>query len=185
MTKFMTQTEYADHRGISQPRISTMIKTGKIPPGAMKRISGKKLIDMDKADTALAENLDKIHNPNPDPRKRKSKKKKPSKPEMEQTVKEAGLDEDMTLTEAQRLQANYKAALLKLDLDQKSGDLVNKAEYEADHFAAVRQARDALLNIPDRISAEVASCPDVHKVNQIIMGAMIEVLDELSKPEKT
>lgn len=180
MTKFMTQTEYANHRGISQPRISTMIKTGKIPASAMKKISGKKLIDMEKADAALAENLDRVHNPNPEPRRTRSKKKKsPTKPEMEKVVKAAGL-ENMSLSEAQRLQANYKASLLKLELDQKSGLLVEKEKVRAEAFEAGRIVRDGILNIPDRLSAELASCTDVHAVSQKLMDALNEALGDLS-----
>lgn len=178
MTKFMTQTEYADHRGISQPRISTMIKTGKIPASAMKKISGKKLIDMEKADAALAENLDRVHNPNPEPRKRRSRKS-PTKPEMEQVIRAAGL-ENMSLSEAQRLQANYKASLLKLELDQKSDLVVEKEKVRVEAFEAGRIVRDGIFNIPDRLSAELASCTDVHAVSQKLMDAFNEVLGDLS-----
>ena len=182
MTKFMTQIEYADHRGISQPRVSTMIKTGKIPASAMKKISGKKLIDMEKADAALAENLDRVHNPNPEPRRTRSKKKmSPTKPEMEKVIKAAGL-ENMSLSEAQRLQANYKASLLKLELDQKSDLLVEKEKVRAEAFEAGRIVRDGILNIPDRLSAELASCTDVHAVSQKLMDAFNEVYQHKVSP---
>lgn len=180
MTKFMTQTEYAKHRGISQPRVSKLIKTGQIPASAMKRISGKKLIDMDKADQALAENLDRVHNPNPEPRRRGSKKKKPTPPEMKKVIDEAGL-QDLSMAEAQRLQANYKAALLKLELDQKSDLLVEKEKVREEAFEAARIVRDGIMNIPDRLSAELASCTDVHTVSMKLTDAFNEVLGDLSE----
>jgi phage terminase Nu1 subunit (DNA packaging protein) len=179
MTKFMTQTEYADHRGISQPRISTMIKTGKIPASAMKKISGKKLIDMEKADVALAENLDRVHNPNPEPRKRKNKKQ-PTVPEMKQTAEKAGTG-GMTLSKAQQVQAQYKAALLKLEYESKSGKLIDAEVVEVETFNFARRVRDAIQNVPDRICAELASCTDVHQVREKLNAAYNEALEELSK----
>ncbi len=179
MTKFMTQTEYAEHRGISQPRVSTLMRTGKIPASAMRKISGKRLIDMDKADKALSENLDKIYNPNPEPRKRKNKEQ-PTVPEMEQTAEKAGTG-GMTLAKAQQVQAQYKAALLKLEYEQKSGKLIDAGVVEVETFNFARRVRDAIQNVPDRVSSEIASYTDVHKVRETLTAAYNEVLEELSR----
>jgi len=183
MTKFMTQAEYAAHRGISQPRISKLLKTGQIPAGCMKKISGRKLIDRDKADAALSENLDRMYNPNPAkkgmPKSKPKKPSKPSKPEMARTAERAGT-QGMSMSDAQRLQAQYKAALLKLDYEERSGKLISAQEVEVSTFNFARVVRDAVLNIPDRISAELASCTDVHAVNQKLTESLIEALEELS-----
>ena len=61
-TKYMTQREYAEHRNVSAPRITKLKKQGKLA-GCFKIISGKQLIDRDKADKALSENLDRKFNP--------------------------------------------------------------------------------------------------------------------------
>lgn len=180
MTKFMTQTEYANHRGISQPRVSKMLKTGKIPASCIKRISGKKLIDMDKADAALAESLDRVYNPNPEPRRKGSKKKNPTVPEMKQTADKAGTG-GMTLSKAQQVQAQYKAALLKLEYESKSGKLIDAEVVEVETFNFARRVRDAIQNVPDRICAELASCTDVHQVREKLNAAYNEALEELSK----
>ncbi len=55
-TKTMTQAAYARHRGISGARVSTMIKTGKIPPSCYSVVSGKRQIDPGKADKAMEQN---------------------------------------------------------------------------------------------------------------------------------
>jgi phage terminase Nu1 subunit (DNA packaging protein) len=156
-----------------------MIKTGKIPASAMKKISGKKLIDMEKADAALAENLDRVHNPNPEPRKRKNKKQ-PTVPEMKQTAEKAGTG-GMTLSKAQQVQAQYKAALLKLEYEQKSGKLIDAEVVEVETFNFARRVRDAIQNVPDRICAELASCTDVHQVREKLNAAYNEALEELSR----
>ena len=179
MTKFMTQTEYAEHRGISQPRVSTLIRTGQIPASAMRKISGKRLIDMEKADKALDENLDKIRNPNPEPRKRRGKKEATIS-EIKQTVEHAGTG-GMTLAKAQQVQAQYKAALLKLEYEQKSGKLIDAEVVEVETFNFARRVRDAIQNVPDRVSSELASYTDVHKVRETLTAAYNEVLEELSR----
>ena len=52
--ELMNQSEYAKHRGVSQPCINKYIRSGKIPNNAIK----KGLIDVVMADTALDQNLD-------------------------------------------------------------------------------------------------------------------------------
>jgi hypothetical protein len=175
-----TVKQYADYRGVTRQTVYKHIRNGRLSKSVVN-VDGKTMIDKNRADIELAENLDRVHNPNPEPRRTRSKKKKsPTKPEMEKVVKAAGL-ENMSLSEAQRLQANYKASLLKLELDQKSGLLVEKEKVRAEAFEAGRIVRDGILNIPDRLSAELASCTDVHAVSQKLMDALNEVLGDLSE----
>ena len=127
MTVYNTQTEYAEHRGISQPRVSRMIGSGKIPKNCIKSFSGKKLIDRDKADKALSENLDKVHNPS-DRRKKTNQKRKPRvDPDIVES-QVAALDkagrELVTLNEAQTIKANYDALLKELEYNTKTGELI-------------------------------------------------------------
>jgi len=181
MTKFMTQAEYAAHRGISQPRISKLLKTGQIPAGCMKKISGRKLIDRDKADAALSENLDRMYNPNPAKKGMpKAKPKKPSKPEMERTTKTAGT-KGMSMADAQKLQAQYKAAILKLDYEERTGKLILAASVDKDFFDIARLTRDAILNIPDRVSAELASMTDTHVISEKLTAELTQALEGLSR----
>lgn len=174
-----TVKQYADYRGVTRQTVYKHIRNGRLSKSVVN-VDGKTMIDKNRADIELAENLDRIHNPNPEPRRTRSKKKNPTVPEMEQAVRDAGF-EKTSLSEAQRLQANYKAALTKLEYEQKSGQLVSKADVETEYFTMARQTRDALLNIPDRISAELASYTDVHVVSQKITEALIECLEDLSK----
>jgi hypothetical protein len=99
---------------------------------------------------------------------------------MEQTAKKAGT-QGMSLADAQKLQAQYKAALLKLEYEQKSGRLTDVGQAEIDAFNFSRRIRDAIQNVPDRICAELASCTDVHRVREKLNAAYNEALEELSK----
>ena len=173
----MTQVEYAEHRGIGQSRVSRLVSRGKIPHNCIKKISGRKLIDRDKADAALAENLDQIMNK---PTRQYGKKKKPAPAEMEQTTKAAGT-KGMSMADAQKLQAQYKAAILKLDYEERTGKLILAASVDKDFFDIARLTRDAILNIPDRISAELASITDTHVISEKLTVELTQALEELSR----
>ena len=60
----MNQTEYARHIGVSQQRISQLIRDGYLN-GALKSFNSRKLIDRVKADILLKENLDQTKRKTP------------------------------------------------------------------------------------------------------------------------
>lgn len=182
MGEKLTVKQYADYRNVSRQHIYKLISNGQLTR-AVDTIGGKTRIDKGLADRELRETLDRVYNPRP--RKKAGgggthrSKKRPTPPEMEQTAKKAGT-QDMTLADAQKLQAQYKAALLKLDYEQKSEQLVEVAKVKLEAFEMARTVRDSILNIPDRISAELASCTDVHEINQKLTVTLTEALEELS-----
>ena len=174
----MTQKEYAEHRGVSPPRITTLKKQGALA-GCFKKISGKKLIDRDKADAKLKGGLDqKFNRPGSRPGGKESKNRLIPEDAEEKTTK-AGTGQ-LSLADAQRIQAQYKAALMKLEYEEKSGELVKVSKVEADFFNIARMVRDSILNIPDRISAELASTTDTHVVSEKLTTELVAALEELS-----
>lgn len=64
---------------------------------------------------------------------------------------------DMDLAEAERLKENYLALLRQLEYETKAGRLVDAEEYERRAFTAARVERDAWLNWPQRVAAEMAA----------------------------
>ena len=176
MPLYLSQVDYAKHRGISQPRVSKMISQGKLE-GCIRKISGKKMIDRDKADIKLKETLDRIYNRPKDPPK---PNEKPDETEKKQTSKSAGTS-GMNINQSQTIQAQYKAALLKLEYEEKSGKLVNAEQVETDFFGIGRMVRDAILNVPSRIGAELASINDVHIVSEKLTAELTAALEELSR----
>ena len=180
MPVYMSQTEYAKHRGISQQRVSKMIEVGKISQECIKRIGKYKKIDRDKADEELKNNLDRIYNPNRT-KPVKTKSKKVTKKEVEETVKAVGMSGGMSMADAQKMQAKLKAALLKLDYEERTGELISASQVKKEVFGMARMTRDAILNIPDRISAELASMTDVHAIYEKLTAELTQALEELSK----
>jgi hypothetical protein len=65
-----------------------------------------------------------------------------------------------TLVEAQRRVALQRARGLKLANDQKSGRLVEVSKVAREAFESARTIRDAMLNLPSRLSAELFAAPD-------------------------
>jgi len=172
----MSQTEYGKHRGVSQQRVSAMIQRGKLA-GCIKKFGKYKKIDRDKADAALEQNLDRIMNK---PGREYGENKQVTGKEIKQTTKAAGTT-GLSLADAQKIQAQYKAALMKLEYEEKSGKLVEVKAVEQDAFNMARIVRDNILNIPDRISAELASMTDVHLVSEKLVAELTAALEELSK----
>ena len=174
MPVFMSQVEYAEHRGVSQPYISRLVSRGKMGD-CIQIIDGYKKIDRDKADAALEQSLDHVYNP-----KEKKNKAAPTTAEIKHQTKAAGTS-GMSLADAQRLQAQYKAALMKLEYEEKSGTLVKQEQVDIDFFNCARRARDAILNIPGRVSAELAIVTDIHVVSQKLTTELTAALEELSQ----
>ena len=165
--KYLNQTEYAAHRGITQQRVSQLIRDGYFK-GALKNFGSRKLIDLEKADRFLSERL------------RQDKCKSQGKAEQQQVIKQAGL-ELVTLAEAQRLKVNYEAAIRKLDFEKENGALVNAEQVEKDFFNSARRVRDSILNIPNHISAELATLTDIHAVSIKLTTELTAALEELSR----
>ena len=68
----------------------------------------------------------------------------------------------------------------KLEYEEKSGDLLKKDAVKKSAFETGRKVRDAILNIPDRVGAELASITDVFIVKEKLSKELIQALEELS-----
>lgn len=175
----MSQVDYAKHRGISQPRVSVLISSKQIPDSCIKKIGKYNRIDRDLADAALEQNLDQIYNPKGKAKAKANPKPQPTQAEME-TKAAAAKTNGMSLSDAQKIQAQYKAALMKLEFEEKSGKLTPTDQVKTTAFNQARIVRDSILNVPNRISAELASMTDVHLVSEKLTTELMAALEELS-----
>jgi len=73
------------------------------------------------------------------------------------------------------------AALKKIELKEKQGEYLLKSDVEKDAFDMARIIRDAVLNIPDRISAELASIKDIHVISEKLTSELTTCLEELTQ----
>lgn len=85
---------------------------------------------------------------------------------------------EMTFAEARTQHEQYKAALAKLDYEERSGTLHATDSCRKTAFSEGRKIRDAMLNIPDRISSILAAELDEMRVNAALKQEIRAALNE-------
>lgn len=81
---------------------------------------------------------------------------------------------------ARAMREVYQAKLNKLKYDQESGALVSRDEMKAALFAAGRQLRDSLEQMPARLSPQLASEDDQHVISMMLAEEIKQALQELA-----
>lgn len=180
MNKWLKTKEYAEFRGVSVSLIKTFIQKGKISKKSLKRKGRLWLINRDKAENDLKECLDERQ-------RKKTGKKDISDEEKNKIVKESGIDDEikngddgLTLNKAQTLNQKYQAALKRLEYEEKSGKLIDAEQVAKDAFSVGRKVRDAMLNIPSRISAIVTAETDQVKNEDTLLEEITNALEGLA-----
>jgi hypothetical protein len=74
----------------------------------------------------------------------------------------------------------YQARLSKLEFEEKSGRLVEIEKVKAEAFKVARMVRDGLLNLPDRISHELAHETDPARAHKLLSDEIRMILTGLS-----
>lgn len=74
----------------------------------------------------------------------------------------------------------YSARLQKLEYDERIGKLVDVDQVKMEAFKTHRRVRDAILNIPDRCSPQLAVLTDPAEVHIYLLGEIVAVLRQLS-----
>jgi hypothetical protein len=164
---------YARHRGVSDTAVHKAIRAGRITPEP----DGS--IDADRADREWASNSD---NPKVGTSKRAEKV----------TIKEASGDSasvlpatlgtgGTSLLQARTVNEVVKAQTNKVRLARLKGELVDRPQAIAHVFKLARAERDAWLNWPARVSAQLAAKleVDAHTLHVLLESAVREHLQEL------
>ena len=187
----MNAAEYAKHRGISKMRVSQYIAQGKI---SATKIGRGYEIDPEVADRELAGSIDQRSRnatppPSPPPKPkpvaidkpliepeqppaplpepaRPARPAKPSKPPREPIAQP--MQGGPTYAEAQRAREVYRAERERLKLLQEKGELVSAADVKSAAFQTARTVRDALMALPDRLSAQLAATTDARLCHNLL-----------------
>lgn len=190
--QWVTVIAYAEHAGKSPQYIRKIIKAGKLTQKSLKKVGKKYFINPIDADIDIQNNtnksyVDKVQDkPKKKPVKKKTLKKKSLKEKKKTELKiktdskKSKSKKRRTLAEAQEEIARHKADLKKIELDVKKGKYVLKTEVNKDSFLIARTIRDSLLNIPDRISAELASINDRYIISEKLMVEITTSLEDLT-----
>ena len=176
--KGLSQSAYAKHRNISQPRIAQLIREGRLK-GAYIQRGGRFYIDPKKAD-AILDVTTKIENRPLSSKKIKGgSRKQPTSKQKHRVTADAGVN-NVDFQTARVLNEQYKAALKKLEYEERQGKLIPTDQVEKEAFEAGRKIRDQLLSIPDRCATLVAAEVDPFECKQILVKEINHILLNLN-----
>ena len=177
MAKSISQREYAKHRGVYHSAVRKAIQSGRI------RVGRKGKVDPDRADAEWARNTA------PRPGKKKSPKASASSGSSRTSSQKNGagysekkLPPSNGYAEARAIREKFLAATARIDYEERTGALVRFAEVERATFKKYRAFRDAILNVPGRVDAQLAAETNVRKVNDILTAELRKALFDFSKP---
>jgi hypothetical protein len=161
---------YARHRGVTDTAVHKAIRAGRITPEA----DGS--IDPDRADLEWARNTD---TPRAGTRKQAVKVAVPEAGGDAPTAPAGGT----SLLHARTVNEVVKAQTNKVRLARLKGELVDRPQAIAHVFKLARTERDAWLNWPARISAQMAAtlACDAHAMHVALEAAVREHLQELGE----
>ncbi len=173
----MSYRAYARHRGVSPEAVSKAVKTGRITTG----VDGK--IDPKRADREWEANTDPskpLNSVNGTPKHRKP----PGSPKIPGGDVEAATGAlpggIPPYLQSRSIREAYLARLSKLEYEEKAGKLVNIDAVRVVGFNAARQARDKLMNMPDRLSPLLAGMSDSHEIHRLLSAEIRLICEDLS-----
>ena len=166
---------YARHRGVSHVAVKKAIDTGRITPAA------DCTIEPNRADLEWAQNT--VAARKPVAAKTASPAAEPIRPASApvESVAPPLSAGGTSLLQARTVNEVVKAQTNKVRLAQLKGDLVDRSQAIAHVFRLARTERDAWLNWPARISAEMAAKleVDAHELHVALESAVRDHLIEL------
>ncbi|GAB6050809.1 hypothetical protein JCM16106_16580 [Hydrogenophilus islandicus] len=170
---------YAQHRGVSHTAVAKAIKAGRIsvePDGT---------IDPAKADAQWARNTLPSQSLNIGAKKPAAKVETPpvstpvSTPPLETRAAAPDYQTSRAIREA------YAARLAKLEFEERTGKLLNADEVKVKYFNLARLLRDRIQQIPRKVAPQIVAAvvaqPDQRVVEDLLMEAIREALEELSR----
>ena len=169
---------YARHRGVSHVAVKKAIDSGRITP------ESDGTIEPNRADLEWAQNTVSARKPAPQPKITHS-------PEPVRSVTRESAEPatpslsagGTSLLQARTVNEVVKAQTNKVRLAQLKGDLVDRSQAIAHVFRLARTERDAWLNWPARISAQIAAKLeiDAHELHVALESAVRDHLIELGE----
>lgn len=100
-------------------------------------------------------------------------------PEMADEPRPTASGAAATFAQSRAIKEAYLARLAKLEFEEKSGVLVKADAVKNEAFKVARLVRDAMLNIPDRVSSELAADTDAFVVHRKLTLEIRKALEGL------
>ncbi len=173
----MSYRAYARHRGVSPEAVSKAVKTGRITLGQDGKIDPKRADLEWEANTDPSKPLNSVSG-NPKHRKPLGSPKIPGGDvEAAGSALPGGIPPYL---QSRSIREAYLARLSKLEYEEKTGKLVNIDAVRVVGFNAARQARDKLMNMPDRLAPLLAGMDDSHEIHRLLSAEIRLLCEELS-----
>lgn len=168
MSKGLSITAYARHRGVSHVAVLKAIKAGRIE----KEPDGT--IDPAKADAAWERNTNQ------------AQKRKPLRPndpprhdgDADAPVGPPIVNSGPSFAQSRAIKEAYNARLAKLAYEEKSGALVKTDSVKVAWFNTLRVVRDRALNLPDRLAPLLATESDPKIVRDLLEEELRIILND-------
>ena len=164
---FITMAELAMLKNVSRQAVSKKIKTGKLD-GAIVNHNGRRMVNKEEAFRLW--DLQAL--PSKDTTVRK---------QIKQEIDSKTYEEIPAYGESKAKREYFLAELAKLDVEEKKKQLVSVDEIKKSSFATGRSIREALTNLADRLSHQLAGEDDATVIHNIISNEHREALDNLVK----
>jgi predicted transcriptional regulator len=157
----LTVTEFAKLIGVSSTAVSHAISKGRMPLSVEEGSNGKKLIDAKIGVEEFNQN-----------KKRGAVNFSEKKGRRTVDASEAA--------DSEKKLKHYKAELARIEVEEAENRLVDAEKVKRQAFKISRAVRDAMLNIPDRLSAELAAEKDQFNIHQRLTSEIRLALESLS-----
>jgi hypothetical protein len=166
MSQILSATAYAKHRGVTQAAVLKAIHEHRIKESVKRHGNGYQ-ITVDLADQEWAANTD-------------SGSGFPAHAKNQIIVTpEPDSDQPISYAEARAQHERFKARLAQLELEEREQKLVEAEAAKREAFRVARLVRDSMLNIPDRVAAELAAETNQFKVHQRLTHEIRRALEDL------
>ena len=164
LAKYLNEKYHKVYRLVSKGHLDDCIKNGKINKKKAAEVIKSRVAPIQKASAEA----------------RWNKKKNPTQEDVADVAAVAGLDENTSIAEAQRLKAVYDASIRKLELEQRRSDLLEFEAVKKEVGNIVLTFRSQVVSIPDRISAILAAESSRSEVKRLLKAELNTALDAIS-----
>lgn len=165
----ITYVDLAKIKNVSKSAVSQRKAKGIFKQALVKTEDGKDFLDKDLALKAWDGVLIPV------------KEVKDTKQELKQKIKSLPADSIPDFAESKAKREFYLAELAKLDVEEKKKQLVSVEDIKKSSFATGRSIREALTNLADRLSHQLAGEDDANVIHNIISTEHREALENLAR----
>jgi hypothetical protein len=160
-------SEYGKRRGVTAEAVRRAIKSGRLKDSVSRDEKGNPRIDPDIADEEWAANTSDNRGWNA---------RENAKKTADTDMKVSG-----TLNQSRAIKEAYLARLAKLEFEERSGQLVRADDVKNEAFKSARVVRDSILNVPDRIAAQLAAETEPGAIHIILTEELRKALEGLQR----